>query len=73
MKYVIEYEETVRRINSVTIEVCDEYQGEEIADQLYNKQGNFDHPDCIFDELHSMGVKILETCEGAEGCEYEIQ
>lgn len=24
-------------------------------------------------ELHTMGVKILETCKGAENCEYEIQ
>ncbi len=73
MKYVIEYEEKVKRINSITIEVSDENQGEEIADNLYEEQGKFDHPDCIFEELHTMGVKILETCKGAENCEYEIQ
>lgn len=73
MKYVIEYEEKVKRINSITIEVSDENQGAEIANKLYEEQENFDHPDCIFEELHSMGVKILETCEGAEDCEYEIQ
>lgn len=73
MKYVIEYEEKVRRINSITIEVNNEDQGEKIADKLYEEQENFDHPDCIFEELHSMGIKILGTLEGAESCEYEIQ
>lgn len=73
MKYTIEYEETIRRINSVTIEVDNENYGEEIADKLYDKSANFYHPDCIFEELHDMGIKIIETCEGAETCEYEIQ
>ena len=73
MKYTIKYEETVRRINSVTIEVDNENDGEEIADELYDKAEEFDHPDCIFEELHDMGIKIIETCEGAGICEYEIQ
>lgn len=73
MKYTIEYKETVRRINSVTIEVNNENDGEEIADKLYNKAKEFDHPDCIFEELHDMDIKIRETCKGAETCEYEIQ
>lgn len=73
MKYTIEYEETIRRINFVTIEVDDEDKGEEIADELYDKASEFDHPDCIFEELNDMGIKIIETCEGAETCEYEIQ
>lgn len=42
-------------------------------DKLYDGVKEFDHPDCIFEELHTMGVKILETCKGAENCEYEIQ
>ena len=73
MKYEIEYEETIRRINSVTIEVKDEDEGEDIADELYDKARNFNHPDDIFASLGDMGVKVVETCEGAEECEYEIQ
>lgn len=73
MKYEIEYEETIKRINSVTIEVEDENKGEEIADELYDKTRDFNHPDDIFEALNDMGVKVIETCEGAEDCEYEIQ
>lgn len=74
MKYEIKYEEVIRRINSVTIEVEDEDEGEEIADELYDKARSFYHPDDIFDALYNMGVKkILETCKGAEDCTYEIQ
>lgn len=73
MKYEIEYEETIKRINSVTIEVEDEGEGEDIADELYDKARDFNHPDDIFVALNNMGVKVVETCEGAEECEYEIQ
>ena len=73
MKYQIEYEETIRRINSVTIEVEYEGEGEDIADELYDKARDFNHPDDIFVALNNMGVKVVETCEGAEECEYEIQ
>ena len=41
MKYEIEYEETIKRINSVTIEVEDEDGGEDIADELYEKARDF--------------------------------
>ena len=73
MKYEIEYEETIKRINSVTIEVEDEGEGGDIADELYDKARDFNHPDDIFVALNNMGVKVVETCEGAEECEYEIQ
>ena len=73
MKYEIEYEETIKRINSVTIEVKDKDEGEDVADELYDKARNFNHPDDIFVVLNNMGVKVVETCEGDEDCEYEIQ
>lgn len=73
MKYEIEYEETIKRINSVTIEVEDEDEGEDIAAELYCEARGFNHPDDIFVALDNMGVKVVETCEGAEDCEYEIQ
>ena len=72
MEYTIEYEEVVKRINEVTIEVDNEDEGEEIADELAERTRGFDHPDDIFDALNDMGVKVLETCKGAEDCEYEI-
>ena len=73
MKYQIEYEETIKRTNSVTIEVEDEDEGEDIADELYDKARDFFHPDDIFAALNDMGVKVVEICKCAEECEYEIQ
>lgn len=73
MKYEIEYTEIIKKSNTVTIEVESEEQGEEIAEELYDKARNYDHPDDIFYDLREMGVKVLERCEGAEDCEYEIE
>jgi hypothetical protein len=73
VEYVIQYVETIKRTNSVTIEVENENRGEEIADELFNKQGNFDHPDDILYEINKMGVKIIETGRGYDLCEYEIE
>ena len=72
MKYEIEYLETIKRYNTVTIDVENKEEGEKIADELYEKANKYDHPDDIFDDLSDMGAKVIERCEGAEECEYEI-
>lgn len=72
MNHTIEYEEVVRRINSVTIEVENEEKGEEVANTLYGKASGFNHPDDIYVALNDMGVNVVGTCKGAEECEYEI-
>jgi hypothetical protein len=73
MKYQIEYEEKITKINTITIKVDNEEDGNDIIDQLYDKAEGYDHPDCIFEDLDDMGVEIIDICEGAETCEYEIQ
>lgn len=73
MKYEIEYEEIIRRMNSVIIKVDNEDEGDEIADELYRRSHEFDNPDCIFDVINDLGVEVIETCEGDEECKYEIQ
>lgn len=72
MKYQIEYEETIKRINSITIKVENEDEGQNVADELCNKENSFVHPDAIVEALDDMGIKIVEICLGAEDCEYEI-
>ena len=72
MKYIIEYEEIVKRINSVIIEVDSEVEGKYIADELNDSARDFNHPDDIFIALDDMGVKITDTYEGDENREYEI-
>lgn len=73
MKYEIEYTETIKKCNTVTIEVESEEQGEEIADKLCEKARHYNHPDDIFCGLSDMGVKVIGKCEGAEDCQYEIE
>lgn len=73
MKYKIEYEERISRINSVTIEVDNEDEGESIADKLYDMADGWNHPDDIFCALSDIGKKVVERCEGADDAEYEIQ
>lgn len=72
MKYIIEYEEIVKRINSVIIEVDSEVEGKYIVDELNDSARDFNHPDDIFIALDDMGVKVTDTCEGNENREYEI-
>lgn len=72
MQYVLEYEECVRKTNSITIEVESEEKGEEIANELYGKAMGFRHPDDIKMALLGNGIKIIGTCEGTEDCSYEI-
>ena len=72
MKYTIEYEETIKRTNSITIEVEDTDEGEDIANELYDLARRFDHPDDIFYAVSNMGYEVLDTCEGAEYCTYEV-
>lgn len=72
MQYIIEYEETIKKVNSITIEVESEEKGDEIAEELAGKEGWYDHPDDIIFELDKLGVKIVERCEGAEKCSHEI-
>lgn len=72
MEYVIEYEETIRKTNSVAIEVGCMDEAEEIATKLAEKAGGFRHPDDILCALSAMGVDVLGVCKGVEDCEYEI-
>ena len=73
MKFTIDYEERVSRVNSVTIEVENEEEGESIADRLCDVAYYWVHPDDIFSALGEMGKKVVERCDGAETAEYEIQ
>lgn len=73
MKFTIDYEERITRINSITIEVENEEEGVDIGESLYGMADDWNHPDDIFAALGEMGKKVVERCEGAESAEYEIQ
>lgn len=72
MKYVIEVEEVIKRINSYTIEVEDEEEAEELLDNIENDINSAFHPDDVSYAICDAGYEIVEYCEGAEDCEYEL-
>ena len=72
MRYVIEVEETVRRINTYTIEVDNENEAEELLDNIGDDINCSEHPDDVYGIIYNSGYEILEYCEGAEYCEYEL-
>lgn len=72
MKYVIEVEEVIKRINSYTIEVEDEEEAEELLDNIENDINRAFHPDDVYYAIRDAGYEIVEYCEGAEDCEYEL-
>lgn len=68
----ISYEETVQRINTVTISVPDDTNMENMVENIYNQLNNASHPDDVMAAVAKYGT-IIATCTGAEECEYELQ
>lgn len=73
MKYTIDYGEVIRKNNSITIEVNDEEEGEWILNELAERAEDFEKPDDIFASLRDMGVTVVETREGTEEYECDVQ
>lgn len=72
MKYVISVEEVVRKINEYTIEVDNVDEAEDLLDRIEFDIDTSDHPDDIFEIIQNAGYEVIEYCEGAEDCEYEL-
>ena len=72
MRYMIEVEEKITRINSYTIEVESEEEAEEFLDGIEWDINRADHPQDIIEIITNGGYEIIEYCEGAEDCEYEL-
>lgn len=67
----VDYEESITRINSITIEVNDDFDEARMTDNLYDEFRGYSHPDDVERGLSAYG-KIVDTCEGAEECSYEF-
>ena len=72
MRYIIEVEETIRRINTYTINVDDEDEAEDLLDRIESRINRSEHPDEIAEIINNAGYKVIDYCEGAEDCEYEL-
>lgn len=70
-KITVEYEEIIRRNNTIAIEVEDDFDEDIMFDELEYEIRKFDHPDDIIYKAREFG-KIVKLQEGAESCEYEL-
>ena len=72
MKYMIEVEETIKRINSYTIEVDNEEEAEELLNDIESKINRSSCSDDIEEIIEDAGYEVVEYCEGAEDYECEL-
>lgn len=70
-KMKVEYEENITKINSIIIEVDDNFDENEIWNALYSEFRDCSHPDDVKNGVSKYG-RIVETCEGAENSSFEI-
>ncbi len=72
MKYKIEYEETIKRVKEIIIEVESKEQGDKIANILWDESDMYEKPEDIEKTLGMMNVKILEKNEKQECYKCEV-
>ena len=72
MKYEIEVKETISRINTYTVEVSSEEEGESLLNVIEEDIEGAIHPDDITYAIDNAGYEIIEFCEGSEDVEYEL-
>ena len=72
MKYVFEVAEVIEKINEYTIEVETEEEAEELLDSIAGDIAGAENPDDIIYIVREAGYDVVEYCEGAENCQYEL-
>lgn len=72
MKYKIEIEETITRVNTYTVEAESEEELEQIVyaieDAINSAKDRYD----VLSAIQETGDGIIEFCEGEEKTEYEL-
>lgn len=72
MKYMIEVEETIKRINSYTIEVNNEEEAEELLSDIESRINRSSCSDDIEEIIEDAGYEVIAYCEGTEDYECEL-
>ena len=72
MKYRIEVEETIKRINGYVIEVNNEEEAEELLSDIESRINRSSCSDDIEEIIEDAGYEVIEYYEGAEDYEYEL-
>ena len=72
MQYEIRVEETVTRLNSYTVEVESEEEGDTLINCIADDVEDANHPDDIPCIIEEAGYEITKIAKGAEEESYEI-
>lgn len=72
MKYRIEVEETIKRINGYVIEVNNEEEAEELLSDIESRINRSSCSDDIEEIIEDAGYEVIEYYEGAEDYECEL-
>ena len=72
MKYRIEVEEIIKRINGYVIEVNNEEEAEELLSDIERKINRSSCSDDIEEIIEDAGYEVVEYYEGAEDYECEL-
>lgn len=72
MKYRIEVEETIKRINGYVIEVNNEEEAEELLSDIESRINRSSCSDDIEEIIEDAGYEVIEYYEGAEDYKCEL-
>lgn len=72
MEFKIGVVERITRVNTFTVEVEDEDEGEALLNLIEDDINDAEHPDDVVAAIRSQGYAIIEQVEGAEDVEYEL-
>lgn len=72
MKYRIEVEEIIKRINGYVIEVNNEEEAEELLSDIESRINRSSCSDDIEEIIEAAGYEVIEYYEGAEDYECEL-
>jgi hypothetical protein len=72
MKYRIEVEEIIKRINGYVIEVNNEEEAEELLSDIESRINRSSCSDDIEEIIEDAGYEVIEYYEGAEDYECEL-
>ena len=71
-KIEIDIEETIRRVNTYTVEVEDDMEKWMVETVIEDAVRDAVHPDDVMQAFENAGYEAELTCYGAEDMEYEV-
>lgn len=73
MEFEIRVIERITKVNTFTVEVQNEDEGEALLNWIDDDINDVEHPDDVVAAIRSQGYSIIEQIEGTEDVEYELE